>query len=85
MQESLWNLCFTVSISLDTENIEEGYQSMLQNLIRFLKDGRNGWMKQGELFTVSLPPCAPEKYWRLINNKTKALCLSLRIPFLFVG
>ena len=26
---------------------------MLQNLIRFLKDGKNGRVKQGELFTTS--------------------------------
>ena len=57
MQKSSWNLCFTVSISLDTEDMaKEGYQSMLQNLIRFLKDGRNGWVKQGELFALSLLP-----------------------------
>ena len=41
---------------------KEGYQSMLQNLSRFLKDGRNGWEKQGELFTLSLLPGVPEKY-----------------------
>ena len=28
---------------------------MLQNLIRFLKDGRNGRVKQGELFTTGCP------------------------------
>ena len=73
-------LCFTFSISLDTENMaKEGYQSMLQNLIRSLKDGRNGWVNQGELFTLSLLPGVPEKYRLLINNRTKVFCLSLRI------
>ena len=80
MQKSSWNLCFTVSISFDTGNmVKEGYQSMLQNLIIILKDGRNGWVKQGKLFTLSLLPGVPEKYWRLINNRTKVFCLSLRI------
>ena len=86
MQKSLWNLCFTVSISLYTENIaKEGYQSMLQNLIRFLKDGRNGWVKQGELFTLSLLLCAPEKYWRLTNNRTKVFCLEFEKLISFIS
>ena len=81
MQQSSRNLCFTVSISLDTENMAiEGYQSMLQSLVRSLEDGRNGWVKKGELFILtSLLPGIPEKYWRLINNRTKVFCLSLRI------
>ena len=28
---------------------KEGDKSMLQNLIRVLKDGRNGWVKQGRV------------------------------------
>ena len=80
MQERSWNLWFTVSLSLDTENMaKEGYHSMLPNLNRILKDGRNGSVKQGELKTLSLLRGVLERYWRLINNRTKVFCLSLRI------
>ena len=42
-----WDLYFTVSISLDAENMSnEGYQSTLQNLIRFLKMAEKYWVKQ---------------------------------------
>ena len=55
IQKGSLNLCFTVSISLDAENrANEGYQSMLQNLIRLLKDGRRCWVKQEEFFTLTL-------------------------------
>ena len=56
MQKS-FGICalpFTISISLDAENMaKEGYQSMPQDLIRFLKDGRKCWVKQGELSILS--------------------------------
>ena len=32
----------------------EGHQSILQNLIRYLKDGIKCWVKQGELFILAL-------------------------------
>ena len=55
---------------------------MLQNLIRFLKDGRKCWVKQGEFLILSLLPGVPKKYRRLINNRTKVFCLILRISFI---
>ena len=39
---------------------KEGYQSMLENLIRFLKDGRMCLVKQGELFILSLLQGVPK-------------------------
>ena len=58
---------------------------MLQNLIRFLKDGRNGCVKQGELFILSLPPGVPEKYWRLINSRTKVFCFKFENLISFIS
>ena len=83
MQKSSWHLCFTVSISLGAENMaKEGYQSMVQNLIIFLKDGRMCWVKQGELFILSLLQSVPKEYRHLINNRRKVFCLILRISFI---
>ena len=54
-EKGSWNLCFTVSNLLDPEKItNEGYQGMLQNLIRFFKDGRKCWVNLGELFILTL-------------------------------
>ena len=40
---------------IDAENMaNEGYQSMLQNLIRFLKNDRKCWVRQGELFGLTI-------------------------------
>ena len=55
IQKGSGNLSFTVSISLDAENMEnEGYRSILQDLIRFLKDVRKCWVKQKEIFILTL-------------------------------
>ena len=41
------------------------------------------WQKVlGELFVLSLLPGAPKKCRRLINNRTKVVCLFLRISLI---
>ena len=54
---------------------KESSHSMLQNLVRFSKDCRKCWMKQGELFNISILPSIPKRYWRLINNRTKGIII----------
>ena len=78
MQKNLWYLCFIVSVSLGSESIaKEGYHIMLQNLIRFLKDGRKCWVKQRELFSSSVTAGCPQKVLAFDQQYNKSLLFNL--------
>ena len=69
IQWRLWHLCFTFSISLDAEKMaKDGYQ----NLIRFLKDGRKGWVKQRVVYPQSINGC-PKKVSAFDQQQNKSL------------
>ena len=59
-----------------------GYQSILQNLIRFFERWQKVLVEAGELLILSLLAGVPKNHRRLINNRTKVFCLILRISFI---
>ena len=53
-QQNLFGISPPISVAHARSIAKDGYKTILENLIKMFKDGRDSWVKQGEVFLLRL-------------------------------